>query len=254
MRSPVPDTLAGVLQARLDALTRDELAAAQRASVIGHLFWSEGVAALGGRPEAIDGLVARALVVAKPHSSLPAQHEFAFRHHLLHQFVYDSLLKPARRSHHGAAATWLAATTTGSLDHLAVIAEHHERADGDADLLVGSLDGPDRLLVNDGSGALTMHSDVFFALSSGGTLGMAVADLNGTFDRTSSRATARYQDTKTSASIWQPTSCRPILPHRSSAGSSSQDRSWHEITTTGRVNQRVRKGNSSSAVFVLERD
>jgi class 3 adenylate cyclase/tetratricopeptide (TPR) repeat protein len=127
-RSPVPDTLAGVLQARLDALSRDELAAAQRASVIGHLFWSEGVAALGGRPGAIDGLVARGLVVAQPHSSLPAQHEFAFRHHLLHQFVYDSLLKADRRSHHAAAATWLAATTTGSLDHLAVIAEHHERA------------------------------------------------------------------------------------------------------------------------------
>ena len=126
--SRVPDTLAGVLQARLDALSVDELAAAQRASVIGHLFWSEGVAALGGRLEAIDGLVARGLVVAEPHSSLPAQHELAFRHHLLHQFVYDSLLKPDRRSHHGAAATWLAATTTGSLDHLAVIAEHHERA------------------------------------------------------------------------------------------------------------------------------
>lgn len=129
----VPDTLAGVLQARLDSLPPAELAAAQRAAVIGHLFWSEGLAALGGSDAAIDGLVARGLVVHQPVSSVPGLHELAFRHHLLHQFVYDSLLKPDRRSHHAAAASWLESVADGLGDRLAIIAEHHERAGSAAD-------------------------------------------------------------------------------------------------------------------------
>jgi hypothetical protein len=53
-------------------------------------------------------------------------------------------------------------------------------SDGDADFLIGSLDGPDRLLINDGSGGLTLADDVFDTPKpSGGTLGFAVADLNG---------------------------------------------------------------------------
>jgi hypothetical protein len=52
-------------------------------------------------------------------------------------------------------------------------------SDGDADFLIGSLDGPDRLMINDGSGHLTMADSVFDGRRSGGTLGMAVADLNG---------------------------------------------------------------------------
>jgi hypothetical protein len=51
-------------------------------------------------------------------------------------------------------------------------------SDGDVDFVVGSLDGPDRLLVNDGTGSLSLQDDVFRAEPSRGTLGMAIADLN----------------------------------------------------------------------------
>lgn len=52
-------------------------------------------------------------------------------------------------------------------------------SDGDADFLVGSLDGPDRLLVNDGTGRLALADQVFDSEPSRGPLGMAAADLNG---------------------------------------------------------------------------
>jgi hypothetical protein len=52
-------------------------------------------------------------------------------------------------------------------------------SDGDADFLIASLDGWDRLLVNDGSGRLSLVINVFSGSRSAGTLGMAVADLNG---------------------------------------------------------------------------
>jgi hypothetical protein len=53
-------------------------------------------------------------------------------------------------------------------------------SDGDVDFLIGSLDGPDRLLINDGSGVLSLADDVFDTPEpSRGSLGMALADLNG---------------------------------------------------------------------------
>lgn len=50
-------------------------------------------------------------------------------------------------------------------------------SDGDADLLIGSLDCPDRLLLNDGSGRLKISG--LIKGNTPGTLGIAVADLNG---------------------------------------------------------------------------
>jgi hypothetical protein len=54
-------------------------------------------------------------------------------------------------------------------------------SDGDADLLVGSLSAPDRLLMNDGSGKLKLLNDNYEYIlgDTPGTLGIALADLNG---------------------------------------------------------------------------
>ena len=51
---------------------------------------------------------------------------------------------------------------------------------GDADLLIGSLSDPDRLLINDGSGKLKLVNDTEHILGdTPGTLDIALADLNG---------------------------------------------------------------------------
>lgn len=52
-------------------------------------------------------------------------------------------------------------------------------SDGDADLVIGALTGPDRLMLNDGRGHLSLQRRAFNVRNSEGTLGMAVADLNG---------------------------------------------------------------------------
>lgn len=51
--------------------------------------------------------------------------------------------------------------------------------DGDADFLIGSLSGPDRLLINDGTGHLTVALDAVQGADTPGTLGMALGDLDG---------------------------------------------------------------------------
>lgn len=70
---------------------------------------------------------------------------------------------------------WPASENPGCDDNMHVFLDFD--SDGDADLLIGSLGCPDRLLLNDGAGNL----EIFDILpgSTRGTLGIAVADLNG---------------------------------------------------------------------------
>jgi hypothetical protein len=72
---------------------------------------------------------------------------------------------------------WPAAHNLGHDDN--VISVLDVDSDQDADFIVGSLSGPDRLLINIGAGRLQLEEAAFDARPSGGTLGMALADLNG---------------------------------------------------------------------------
>lgn len=72
---------------------------------------------------------------------------------------------------------WPAAANPGYDD--AVVTGLDFESDGDADFLIASLDGPDRLLINDGSGRLSMLTSIFDASPSLGSLDMGLADLNG---------------------------------------------------------------------------
>jgi hypothetical protein len=74
--------------------------------------------------------------------------------------------------------TWWPEQSNAGWDDNVVVGLDVE-SDGDADFLIGSLDGPDRLLVNDGVGHLSLEDTVFDGDPTDGTLGMAVADLNG---------------------------------------------------------------------------
>lgn len=72
---------------------------------------------------------------------------------------------------------WPAAHNVGEDDNMAAFLDVD--SDGDADFVIGSLSGPDRLLINDGRGHLTMRNDVFDGEPTPGTLGLALADLDG---------------------------------------------------------------------------
>lgn len=126
----VPATLMGVLQARLDALGTSERKALQQAAVIGFLFWDRALAALDDRsPASLAPLTARGFVNEQAYSTLVDATEYTFRHHLLQQFAYDSLLKVDRREYHALAAMWMSrlAHERGP-EFLGATGEHHERA------------------------------------------------------------------------------------------------------------------------------
>ncbi len=130
----VPQTLTGVLQARLDGLHSCEKLALQQASVIGLVFWDQALAALdAGAPTHLPALLHNALIAAHDDASLDAQaqpaREYAFTHQILHQVTYDTLLKPARRALHAKAAQWLAGLSGArARDFLGATAEHFRHA------------------------------------------------------------------------------------------------------------------------------
>jgi hypothetical protein len=75
------------------------------------------------------------------------------------------------------AAAWPTADNPSFDDNMIAFLDYD--SDGDADFLIGSLDGPDRLLVNDGKGRFAAAAPVFQGDPTRGTLGLVVADLDG---------------------------------------------------------------------------
>jgi hypothetical protein len=74
------------------------------------------------------------------------------------------------------AAVWPEADNVGSDDNVAAVLDID--SDGDADFVLGSLDGDDRVLIND-KGKLKLRGNAFGGDATPGTLGLAFADLDG---------------------------------------------------------------------------
>ena len=103
----LPQTLTGVLQARLDALAPPERLALQQAAIVGPVFSEDALAAID--PAAAQQMQAlqRKQLVRRSVSLFGAAREYAFGHHLLHQVSYDTVLREARRQGHGrVGAFW----------------------------------------------------------------------------------------------------------------------------------------------------
>ena len=80
-------------------------------------------------------------------------------------------------------AWWPDAENPGYDDNVVAYLDYD--SDGDADFLIGSLSGPDRLMINEGleddggGGRLRVAPDVFQGEDTPGTLGMAIGDVDG---------------------------------------------------------------------------
>lgn len=122
----VPPTLVGVLQARLDGLAPAERELAQRAAVVGRVFWD---AAVDASPEALAALETREMVRRRRTSAFPGTAEYIFKHALLRDVAYEGVLLKNRKEHHRRAAEWLEACGgERAAEFGALIAEHYERA------------------------------------------------------------------------------------------------------------------------------
>lgn len=136
IRLRVPATLTGVLQARLDRLPEAERAILQQAAVIGDEFWAGAIQSLNQAArfpypderviQALNSLEQRDMIVR---SASVGSGSYLFRHTLLREVAYESVLLRDRPGYHLQAARWLESQRGDrSEDYAAPIARHYEYA------------------------------------------------------------------------------------------------------------------------------
>lgn len=130
----VPATLTGVLQARIDSLPGAEKELLQQASVAGRDFWDALLLELNpveqqALARLLDSVQRRELVFQHAHSIFDNTDEYRFKHIILRDVVYETVLLKLRRRYHEATARWLEAHSGARVgEHAALIVEHYARA------------------------------------------------------------------------------------------------------------------------------
>ena len=122
----LPDSIHGVIAARVDLLDAASREALRRCSVMGRVFWPRAV---GVDDAVISALGRRALVTEHADSTVAGMREFAFKHALTHDVAYSTLPRGERRELHRQVGTWVEDVAPGREAEMAEIAAYHfERA------------------------------------------------------------------------------------------------------------------------------
>ncbi|WP_178379928.1 adenylate/guanylate cyclase domain-containing protein [Cryptosporangium aurantiacum] len=129
-RLAVPPSVGALLAARLDGLPKGERGVLERASVIGDVFYRNGVIALTSPDQRRDVTGALLSLVRKellrPEGSvLHGESALRFRHQLVRDAAYNSLSKRERAHLHEAAGRWMEETLAGRLPELEEIVGYH---------------------------------------------------------------------------------------------------------------------------------
>ena len=124
----LPETVQGIIAARLDSLSEDEKQLLQDAAVVGKVFWLGAVEAVGspGREEADEllyGLERKEFVRRSRASSVAGESEYAFRHLLIRDIAYSQIPRATRSLKHQNAAAWI--ESLGRPEDQAEMLAHH---------------------------------------------------------------------------------------------------------------------------------
>jgi class 3 adenylate cyclase/tetratricopeptide (TPR) repeat protein len=126
----LPESVHGIIAARLDGLDPEDKSLLLDASVVGKTFWLGAVAAIGGRtPSELEGrlhALERARFVRRSRrSSVGGETEYAFLHLLVRDVAYGQIPRGARADKHRAAADWIGSLGGERLEDRAELLAHH---------------------------------------------------------------------------------------------------------------------------------
>jgi class 3 adenylate cyclase len=126
----VPDTVQGIIAARLDALRAEEKEALQAASVVGKVFWLGSVAAIAGTSaweaeERLHALERKELVRRDRRASMAGETEYAVRHVLVRDVAYGQIPRARRADLHTRAARWIESVGQDRSEDRAEMLAHH---------------------------------------------------------------------------------------------------------------------------------
>jgi class 3 adenylate cyclase/tetratricopeptide (TPR) repeat protein len=124
----LPETVQGIIAARLDSLASEEKQLLQDAAVVGKVFWLGALTAIGGRErwtveELLHGLERREFVRRERRSSVATETEYAFGHTLVRDVAYGQIPRAVRADKHLRSAEWI--ESLGRPEDQAEMLAHH---------------------------------------------------------------------------------------------------------------------------------
>jgi predicted ATPase/class 3 adenylate cyclase len=124
----LPETLQGIVAARLDGLPSDEKAVLRDASVVGKVFWTGAL----HRDEPVSrpllhALARKGFLTYQRRSSIEGEGEWAFAHMLLRDVAYGQIPRAERAEKHRETAEWIESLGR-SEDHAELLAFHWSSA------------------------------------------------------------------------------------------------------------------------------
>jgi class 3 adenylate cyclase/tetratricopeptide (TPR) repeat protein len=140
----LPETVQGIITARLDSLPPEEKELLLDAAVLGKTFWR---GALGGDDveSRLRSLQRKEFIRRERHSAVARESEFSFAHLLIRDVAYAQIPRAERAEKHVRAARWIDSLSGDRGDDLAELRAHHyasalelvEASGGDSSELVG---------------------------------------------------------------------------------------------------------------------
>jgi class 3 adenylate cyclase/tetratricopeptide (TPR) repeat protein len=111
-RADLPETVQGIVAARLDLLGQEEKALLQDAAVLGKVFWTDGLASLSGielheLEDRLLSLERKEFVHRERRSAVAGAAQYAFRHVLVRDVAYGQMPRAARADCHQRVAAWI---------------------------------------------------------------------------------------------------------------------------------------------------
>jgi class 3 adenylate cyclase/tetratricopeptide (TPR) repeat protein len=127
---PLPETVQGIIAARLDALPLEEKRLLQSAAVLGKVFWLGAVTQVASVERRATELQLHALerkdfVQRARRSSVAEEAEYAFLHVLVRDVAYGQIPRGRRAEQHRLAAEWIASLGRTE-DHAEMLAHHYQ--------------------------------------------------------------------------------------------------------------------------------
>jgi class 3 adenylate cyclase len=136
----LPNTIRGLVGARLDALPAAERSLLLDAAVVGKTFWRgalERIAREGdGLSELLGALERRDLIARETASMIEGDQQFGFKHVLIRDVAYELLPRADRRERHARVAEYFEESTAELGEAVAALARHWRGA-GNAERALG---------------------------------------------------------------------------------------------------------------------
>src|SRR5436190_8388747 len=120
----LPESVQGIIAARLDSLPPEEKSVLQAAAVMGKVFW---LGALGVDERSLHPLQQKEFVQRARRSSVAGETEFSFKHVLVRDVAYGQIPRADRAAKHLRSAEWIESLGRAD-DHAEMVAHHYANA------------------------------------------------------------------------------------------------------------------------------